>query len=89
ILLTGYAPALVAGSTFNPDFKIWQVGSRTAWTPVKNLTLSGEVLYTTIDQSSTGGVTATAAGNAGLFKPAGNYEFKDQGILSGSFRVRR
>ncbi|MCR6736229.1 MAG: porin [Afipia sp.] len=89
ILNTGYAPALVAGSTYNPDFKIWQIGSRTAWTPVRNLTLSGEVLYTTIDQSSTGGVTATAAGNAGLFKPAGNYEFKDQGVLSGNFRVRR
>ncbi|MGL5168590.1 MAG: porin [Afipia sp.] len=89
ILRTGYAPALTAGSTFNPDFKIWQIGSRTAWTPVQNLTLSGEVLYTTIDQSSTGGLTATAAGNAGAFKPAGVYEFKDQGILSGQLRVRR
>jgi hypothetical protein len=89
ILAGGYAPSLVAGSTYNPDFKIWQIGSRTSWTPVQNLTFSGEVLYTTIDQSSTGGVTATAAGNAGLFKPAGNYEFKDQGVLSGNFRVRR
>ena len=89
ILRTGYAPALLAGSTFNPDFKIWQIGSRTAWTPVQNLTFSGEVMYTTIDQSSTGGLVATAAGNAGLNKPAGNYEFKDQGMLSGQLRVRR
>jgi hypothetical protein len=89
ILRAGYTPSLVAGSTFNPDFKIWQIGSRTAWTPVQNLTLSGEVIYTTIDQSSTGGVTATAAGNAGLNKPAGAYEFKDQGVLSGQLRVRR
>ena len=89
ILRTGYAPALVAGSTFNPDFKIWQIGSRTAWTPVPNLTLSGELMYAVIDQSSTGGVTATAAGNAGLNKPAGAYEFKDQGMFSGQLRVRR
>jgi len=77
------------GSTCNPDFNIWQVGSRTAWTPVRNLTFSGEVMYSTLDQSNTGGTTAVAAGAAGLFKPAGAYEFKDQGILSGSFRVRR
>jgi hypothetical protein len=89
ILAAGYAPSLVAGSTFNPDFKIWQIGSRTAWTPVTNLTLSGEVMYTTIDQSSTGGVVAAAAGNAGVAKPAGAYEFKDQGFVSGQLRVRR
>jgi hypothetical protein len=36
--------------------------------------LSGEVMYTTLDQSNTGGTTAQAAGAAGLFKPAGAYE---------------
>ncbi len=82
------AGALLAGSSYNPDFKIWQVGSRTAWTPVQNLTFSGELLYTTLDNTSVGGVTA-AAGVAGPNKPAGNYEFKDQGMFSGQLRVRR
>jgi len=78
------------GSSCNPDFNIWQVGSRTAWTPVTNLTFSGEVLYTVIDQSNTGGINLT--GNPSIpstFKPAGAYEFKDQGIWSGNLRVRR
>lgn len=77
------------GSTCNPDFNIWQLGSRTAWTPVQNLTFSGEVLYTMLDQFNTGSAVAAAAGNAGLNKPAGNYEFKDQGMFSGNIRVRR
>jgi len=78
-----------AGSTCNPDFNIWQVGSRTAWTPVQNLTFSGEVLYTMLDGAHVGSANAAAAGNAGLGKPAGNYEFKDQGMWSGNIRVRR
>ncbi len=71
IICTNTAAFYSAGSTCNPDFNIWQVGSRTAWTPVRNLTFSGEVLYTTIDQSNTGSAIAAAAGNAGAFKPAG------------------
>ena len=85
--LTGGAAA--NGYTCNPDFAIWQVGTRTAWTPVKNLTLSGEVLYTTLDQSNTGSITTTGANLIGGFKPAGTYDYKDQGIVSGQFRVRR
>ncbi|MEH2514299.1 hypothetical protein V1291_005653 [Nitrobacteraceae bacterium AZCC 1564] len=79
-----------AGFSCNPDFAIWQVGSRTAWTPVQNLTFSGEFMFTTIDQSNTGGVNLV--GNPSIpstFKPAGAYEFKDQGIWSGNLRVRR
>lgn len=79
----------VNGYTCNPDFAIWQVGTRTAWTPVRNLTFSGEVLYTTIDQSNTGSITAQIGGLANAFKPAGTYDYKDQGIWSGNLRVRR
>ncbi len=82
-------PHLAAGTFYNPDFNIWQVGSRTSWTPVKNLTFSGEVLYTMLDQTSVGAANATAANNAGNFKPAGLYEFRDQGMWSGNLRVRR
>ena len=34
---------LAATFTGNPNFNIAQIGTRTAWTPVKNLTFSGEV----------------------------------------------
>lgn len=58
---------MLAGTTIcsgllacNPDFTISQLGLRTAWTPVKNLTLSGEVMYTNIDQKNVG-FTASGA----------------------------
>ncbi len=85
----GGAANLVNGYTCNPDFNIWQVGTRTAWTPVTNLTFSGEFLYTMLDQNNTGSVVATAANGIGGFKPAGAYDYKDQGIFSGNLRVRR
>jgi hypothetical protein len=86
-MLTGGATA--NGYSCNPDFNIWQVGSRTAWTPVRNLTFSGEIMYTMLDQSNSGSVTTTGAALIGGFKPAGTYDYKDQGILSGNLRVRR
>lgn len=78
------------GFTCNPDFAIWQVGQRTAWTPVRNLTFSAEVLYTMLDQSHTGSQTLTNPGPlTGTFKPTAIYDFKDQGIISGLIGVRR
>ncbi|MES2752301.1 MAG: porin [Pseudomonadota bacterium] len=77
------------GYSCNPDFNIWQVGSRTAWTPVRNLTFSGEVLYTFIDQANTGSLVSGTANSIGAFKPAATYDYKDQGVLSGNMRVRR
>ena len=78
------------GSVYNPNFAIWQVGTRTAWTPVKNLTFSGEVMYTNLDQASSGSFTPAAAANPVGFKPGGvAYNFADQGIWSGNLRVRR
>lgn len=74
------------GYSCNPDFAIWQIGTRLAWTPVKNLTFSSELMYTALDQSMAGSAVLTP----GTFKPAGaTYDFKDLGTLSGNFRVRR
>ncbi len=78
------------GYTCNPDFNIWQVGTRTAWTPVKNLTFGVEVLYTVLDQSHTGSQTLANPGAlTGTFKPTAVYDFKDQGVISGNVGVRR
>lgn len=42
-------------------------------------------MYSYLDQSNTGSATFVA----GTFKPAGVYDYKDQGIWSGNLRVRR
>lgn len=78
------------GYTCNPDFSIWQIGTRTGWTPVKNLTFSAEIMYTMLDQSYTGSQTLTNPGAlTGTLKPTAVYDFKDQGIISGNIGVRR
>ncbi|MBX9823352.1 MAG: porin, partial [Afipia birgiae] len=78
------------GFTCNPDFSIWQIGTRTAWTPVKNLTFGVEVMYTMLDQSHSGSQTLANPGPlTGTFKPTAVYDFKDQGIISGTVGVRR
>jgi len=75
-----------AGSTCDPNFNIAQIGTVTRWTPVKNLTFSGEVIYTYLDQRNSG----TVAGSASNAKPGGaTYEFKDQGTFTGAVRVQR
>jgi hypothetical protein len=77
------------GYTCNPDFAIWQIGTRTAWTPVQNLTFSAEVMYSEIDQNNTGSLVVPQGTVIGAYKPAGTYDYKDQGIWSGNLRVRR
>jgi hypothetical protein len=85
----GVTASQSAGFSCNPDFAIWQIGSRTAWTPVQNLTFSGEILYTGLDQNNVGQILNAPTQSMGAFKPAGTYDYKDQGVLSGSLRVRR
>ena len=46
-------------------------------------------MYSYLDQSNTGSATFAAGNVAGTFKPAGVYDYKDQGIWSGNLRVRR
>jgi hypothetical protein len=72
----------------DPDFKVYMIGSRTSWTPVKNLTLSAEVLYAHLDQSFEGSA-AFAGFGASLAKPPATYSFDDQGTVSVNFRAQR
>jgi hypothetical protein len=60
---------LPTGVTGNTNFSMYQVGSRTAWTPVKDLTFSGEVLYTGVETNLQGVI--------------GGREIKNQGTVSG------
>jgi hypothetical protein len=78
-------PPAGAGATCNPDFKVWQVGTRTIWSPVRNLDIGVEVLYTRLDQNHVGEWTLPAAGT----RIAGSYTAKDQDSWSGVLRFQR
>lgn len=71
----------------NPDYGIAQLGTRTIWTPVKNLALSAELVYTHLDQNMTG--TIAYAGSNAIAKPATTYELKDQNTLLLLLRATR
>jgi hypothetical protein len=69
------AAILNGGAGGNPNWSFAQVGSRTVWTPVKNLALSVDVLYNEVG-------TATAQNGA-------NVAGSNVGWVSGIFRVQR
>ncbi|WP_407158277.1 porin [Bradyrhizobium sp. STM 3557] len=82
------APTLLTGgATCNPNFNISQVGLITRWTPVKNLTVSGEVTYTHLDQKYDG--FASVPQVSSVAKPAGIYQLKDQDTVSMLLRAQR
>ena len=76
----------------NPDFNIAQIGVVTRWTPVKNLTFSGEVGAFFLDQKYGAGVATTtglSTFGAGAPKPVATYEFKDQSTVFLNIRAQR
>jgi hypothetical protein len=72
--------------TCNPDFNIAQLGFRTIWTPVKNLSFSAEVVWMGLDQKMAG---TTAVVSPAVTKPTATYEFKDQNTVVVGLRARR
>ncbi len=79
----------VTNATGSFDFAVAQVGTRTAWTPVQNLTLSAEFIYSRLDQHLNGTFTSTVAGT-----PAGSvagtvFTLKDQNLYNGSVQILR
>jgi hypothetical protein len=71
--------------TCNPDFNVSQLGVVTRWTPVKNLTFSGEVQWFHLDQKMSGSSVFTATAP----KPNALYEFKDQDTVLLQLRAQR
>jgi hypothetical protein len=80
-------PALTGGC--NPDFSVWQAGTRTQWNPVSQLDVGVDVLYSHVDTAFNGSTTTAS----GVFLPgqtAGNHvTFSDEGVWSVFFRVQR
>ena len=76
----------VGVTSCNPDYNIAQLGFVTRWTPVKNLTFSGEVTYSHLDQKMEGRVSAPSTP---LAKPAAVYELRDQDTVVLQLRAQR
>ncbi|MGJ5176318.1 porin [Bradyrhizobium oligotrophicum] len=73
----------------NPDFNYAIVGTKTAWTPVKNLTFSAELAYLMLDQKYAGGSTVVLPAQSGIAKPGAVYELKDQNTFALMLRAQR
>jgi hypothetical protein len=80
---------LVAGPagtyTCNPDFNVSQLGMVTRWTPVKNLTFSGEVQWFHLYQKMVGSSVFTPSAP----QPTALYQFANQDTLFLELRVQR
>ncbi len=86
-ICAGSALGANAAVTCNPDLNIGQVGFVTRWTPVKNLTFSGEIAWTNIDSGIT---SPSAVLSPGGVKPANTaYSLGSQDVWSGALRVQR
>jgi hypothetical protein len=72
-------------TTCNPDYSVTQAGIITRWTPVKNLTFSGDFTWEHLNQNMIGNVVL-APGNA---LPTGLYTFANQNTYQFLFRAQR
>jgi hypothetical protein len=94
IAVSGIAGTLIApGGTCNPDYQIAQLGFTTGWTPVRNLTFSGDVTWSHIDQKFAG-VTQAVGGtflgaNAGFGKPNLPYQLRNNDNVVVQLRAQR
>ena len=76
-----------ADSVCDPGFTISEIGLVTRWTPVKNLTLSAEVLYAYLKTNMSG--TTTGAPSSMLPLANTTYTFGNNGTTSVEMRVQR
>jgi hypothetical protein len=69
----------------DPSFAVWNIGTRTIWSPVRNLDIGVEVLYQRFDQNMVGSWNLGANGS----RSNGLYEARDQESWSGTIRFQR
>jgi hypothetical protein len=96
VLAAGFSPARVAGtgsnngslvgSSGNFDLGLTQIGTRTAWTPVQNLTLSAQFTYSRLEQNLGGTFTGTTTGKV---TPVGGYALGNQNAYNGAVQILR
>src|SRR4051812_213392 len=68
----------LVGSTGNFDLGLIQIGTRTAWTPVQNLTLSAQFTYSRLEQELGGVYSVPGGGVAGKAANPAGYVLRDQ-----------
>jgi hypothetical protein len=73
--------------TCNPNFTASQLGLRTAWTPVKNLTFTAEAAWFHLGTGFSGFGGITSGSLAPL--PSGTYQFKNQNTVELQLRAQR
>ena len=78
--------AISGSSGCNPDFHVWQAGTRTQWNPVSQLDIGVDVLYSKLQLADSGTLVTAPASGA---RPAGIYTLSDQDVWSVMFRVQR
>jgi hypothetical protein len=69
----------------DPNYSLSMVGAVTRWTPVKNLTFSGEVIWTHLNTSFSG----SAFFSPGAPQPQQNWSYQNQDTLSFNVRAQR
>ena len=69
----------------NPDFDVWNVGTRSIWNPVPNLDVGLEVMYTKLEHKHELGATRSP-GRRSRGRPLRAVE---QDVCLGLFRIQR
>jgi hypothetical protein len=77
-----------ATSACNFDYRIAGAGTRTYWTPVRDLTIGVEFQWANHSVGHDDGVVYNQPVISG-FKPNAAYDIRDQNVFSGLFSVRR
>ena len=80
--------AVSADFTCDPGFTMSEIGLVTRWTPVKNLTFSGELLYAYLKTNMTGSAVFTPNSAFPLIGGA-TYQYGNLGTASVNLRVQR
>ena len=78
------AVTALAGNSCNPDYSLFQVGSRTQWNPVSKLDIGLDVTYTGLNTAYKGAAIYAANGS----RPAVAL-LDDQGVWSAMVRWQR
>jgi hypothetical protein len=82
---TGNSKAGAFVATGDLSLNLYQIGTKTSWTPVRNLTLSAEFIYSRVDQNLNGVYIGNVTG-----KPAAQtYQLSDQNLYNGAVQILR
>jgi hypothetical protein len=88
VAAAGNAAGAAGAGIGYPDGTVWQVGANTIWSPVKDLDIGLEVLWTRITASCQV-AAGCAVGAAAATVPAANVQGRSEDVVSAIARVRR